>query len=117
MKNSLKLEEFGQLLLSVCAFIQLDYAWWLFPISLFLPDLSIMGYAINTKVGAWLYNLFHHKLSAILVWGIGYLLHNSFLELVGIILYAHSSLDRMLGYGLKFNDDFKNTHLGWIGKK
>ncbi|MDE1192697.1 MAG: hypothetical protein PW786_11245 [Arachidicoccus sp.] len=23
----------------------------------------------------------------------------------------------MLGYGLKLDDNFKNTHLGWIGKK
>ena len=39
------------------------------------------------------------------------------LELAAIILFAHSSLDRALGYGLKYDDSFGNTHLGSIGKK
>jgi len=29
----------------------------------------------------------------------------------------HVAVDRALGYGLKFNDDFQHTHLGWIGNK
>ena len=33
-----------------------------------------------------------------------------------IILFAHISMDRIFGYGLKFNDSFFNTHLGKIGK-
>jgi hypothetical protein len=33
-----------------------------------------------------------------------------------LVLYGHSSMDRMLGYGLKYADDFKHTHLGWLGK-
>ena len=32
--------------------------------------------------------------------------------LAGIILFGHSSFDRILGYGLKYTDSFKNTHLG-----
>ena len=38
------------------------------------------------------------------------------LEIAGIILLAHSAFDRMLGYGLKYSDSFKNSHLGKIGK-
>lgn len=26
-------------------------------------------------------------------------------------------MDRIFGYGLKYSDDFKHTHLGMIGKK
>ena len=37
--------------------------------------------------------------------------------LAGLIIYGHSCMDRMLGYGLKFGDHFKHTHLGWIGGK
>ncbi len=33
------------------------------------------------------------------------------------LLFAHSSFDRMLGYGLKYNDSFNHTSLGWTGKK
>jgi hypothetical protein len=42
--------------------------------------------------------------------------HNNIPELIGVILFSHSSLDRMLGYGLKFEKGFKFTHLGEIGK-
>ena len=117
MNNILKLEELGQLILSIILFNQLDYSWWVFPACILLPDLSMIGYLINTQTGAWTYNFFHHKLVAIIILGFGFWLSNSLLTLTGVILFGHSSMDRMFGYGLKFNDNFKNTHLGWIGKK
>lgn len=48
---------------------------------------------------------------------LGYWLDSQVLSLSGIIVFGHSAIDRALGYGLKFNDDFKHTYLGWIGKK
>lgn len=117
MKNFLTLEEFGQFLLSIFLFSRLEYAWWVFPACLLLPDLSIIGYLVNPKIGAGLYNFFHHKLVAVFIFVLGFWLNNHLFSLVGIILFAHSSMDRIFGYGLKFNDDFKHTHLGWIEKK
>ncbi|HAJ82707.1 MAG TPA: DUF4260 domain-containing protein, partial [Zunongwangia profunda] len=52
MSNLIKLEEVGQFLLSLLLFNQLDYAWWVFPACLLLPDLSMLGYLINPKIGA-----------------------------------------------------------------
>ena len=117
MHNLLILEEVGQFFLSIILFNQLDYAWWIFPACLLLPDLSMIGYLVDTKTGAWIYNFFHHKLVAITVLFIGFWLNHSILVLAGIILFGHSAMDRIFGYGLKFNDNFKNTHLGWIGKR
>ncbi len=117
MNTLLKLEELGQFLLSILLFNQLDYAWWVFPACLLLPDLSMIGYAFNTKTGAWLYNIFHHKLLAIAVLFLGFALQSPVLTLAGVILFGHSAMDRIFGYGLKFKDDFKHTHLGWIGRK
>lgn len=117
MKNLLKLEEVGQLLLAMFLFYQLDYAWWVFPACILLPDVSMVGYLVNTKTGAWCYNFFHHKLVAIIIYFIGFSVDSSLLLLAGVILFSHAAMDRALGYGLKFNDDFKHTHLGWIGKK
>jgi len=31
-------------------------------------------------------------------------------------LFGHSSFDRVMGYGLKHEDAFQNTHLGRIGR-
>jgi len=117
MNNLLKLEELGQFLLSLILFNQLDYSWWVFPACILLPDLSMIGYLVNPKIGAWFYNFSHHKLVAISILVLGYGLNNSLLILAGVILFGHSAMDRIFGYGLKFNDNFKNTHLGWIGNK
>ena len=117
MSNLLKLEEAGQFALSIILFSQLDYAWWIFPAFILLPDLSMIGYVFNTKSGAVLYNLVHHKFVAIVVLALGYWMGNNALMLAGIILFGHAAMDRIFGYGLKYNDDFRHTHLGWIGQK
>lgn len=117
MKRLLKLEELGQFLLSIILFSQLAYAWWVFPTLILLPDISMAGYWVNPKTGARLYNLFHHKLLAVIILGLGFGLHHSLLTLTGVILFGHSAMDRIFGYGLKYDDDFKNTHLGRIGKR
>lgn len=114
MKNLLKLEEAGQFLLSIILFNQLHYAWWVFPVGLLLPDLSMVGYLINTKVGAYIYNFFHHKLVGIGISALGFSLTNEVFLLAGLIIFGHASMDRMFGYGLKLTDNFRNTHLGWI---
>ncbi len=57
------------------------------------------------------------SVQAIIVYFAGIYFNEHLVQLAGIILFAHSSLDRMLGYGLKYEDSFNNTHLGIIGKK
>lgn len=116
MTSIIKFEELGQLALAVLLFSQLDYAWWVFPACLLLPDLSMIGYLANPRIGALLYNIFHHKLLAIACIAIGYWLDEPLASLAGVILLGHSAMDRALGYGLKYSDSFKNTHMGRIGK-
>jgi len=77
----------------------------------------MLGYLVNTKVGAAVYNLFHHKGIAIAIAATGYYLHNDILTAIGILLFAHASFDRIMGYGLKYEDSFKNTHMGSLEKK
>ncbi|WP_207497038.1 DUF4260 domain-containing protein [Aridibaculum aurantiacum] len=117
MKKLINLEEAAKFLLSFLVFIQLGNSWWLYFALLFLPDLSMIGYAFNNRVGAAAYNLFHHQAVAIATLVAGYLLQADYLVIIGIILFGHSALDRMLGYGLKYPDSFSHTHLGWIGKE
>ena len=47
----------------------------------------------------------------------GFLYSNEVAIFIGILLFTHSSFDRLLAYGLKYTDDFKHTHLGFIGKR
>lgn len=116
MRNLLKLEEAGIFLLTVYFFNTLDCAWWWFPALLLLPDIGMIGYAVSPKIGAFTYNLFHHRLVATAVLFFGLAFENEYFLLAGTILFAHISFDRMIGYGLKFSDSFHHTHLGMIGK-
>jgi hypothetical protein len=117
MKKIIALEEVAMLVLSVVLFNKLSFAWWWYLALILAPDLCMLGYAVNTRVGAIAYNLFHHKAVAIVVYIAGLFLKNEIVQMIGLILFGHSSMDRMLGYGLKYPDSFQNTHLGLIGKK
>ena len=117
MKTLLKLEDLSEFIFGIFFFGLLSYTWWWFPVLLLTPDISMVGYLISPKVGAWLYNLFHHKGIAILCIILGYALGKNEISLAGSILLSHSAMDRMFGYGLKFESGFKNTHLGIIGNK
>lgn len=116
MKKIIALEEIAMFLLALFAFHYLSFSWWVFPALLLAPDLSMIGYAINSKVGAILYNIVHHKALAIAIFMVGFYLSSSILQLTGVILFAHSSMDRAFGYGLKYFNAFSHTHLGIIGK-
>ena len=86
-------------------------------ILILLPDIGMLGYVINSNIGAFVYNIFHHKGIAlgILIAGMYYQIES--IELTGVILFAHSAMDRLFGYGLKYPDSFSNTHMGKIGKE
>jgi ABC-type nitrate/sulfonate/bicarbonate transport system permease component len=119
MGKIIKTEEAAQMLAGLAGlyFLHLSVSWWLWIPLFFLPDISMLGYLAGTKVGAFTYNLFHHKGVAIIVAAIGLYLANNIIIAIGILLFAHSSFDRMFGYGLKYPDSFQHTHLGMIGKK
>lgn len=114
MKALISLEEAAMFGLSIYLFSYTGFAWWWFPVLLLAPDIGMFGYLVDTRVGAVTYNLFHHKGLAILILCAGWYLSIPLLELTGIILFGHSSVDRIFGYGLKYNDNFKHTHLGWL---
>jgi hypothetical protein len=116
MKTLLKLEELFMFGITIFLFSKMDFAWWWYPALLFTPDLSMLGYLINTKIGAATYNFIHHKALGISVYVLGTILASQPLQLAGLILFGHSSMDRVLGYGLKYADSFQHTHLGMIGK-
>ena len=114
MKSVLKLEELLQFALGIYLFSTLSYTWWWFLVLILLPDIGMLGYLVNTKTGALTYNVFHHKGLAILFFLAGIYFEIEVMQLIGIILFSHAALDRVFGYGLKYADNFKNTHLGHL---
>ena len=116
MKNLLKLEELLMLLLGLYLFSFMNYSWWLFALLFLAPDIGLLGYLVNTKTGAIFYNITHHKGIAIALSLTGSVYAVPVLQFAGLLMFAHSSFDRILGYGLKYNNNFRATHLGLIGK-
>ena len=117
MKELICFEEIALFGLGVFLFSLLGYSWWWFFGLLLAPDLSMFGYLINEKIGAWTYNLFHHRALSIIVLLVGWFMDSDMALVAGLILFSHASLDRIFGYGLKYERGFKYTHLGKIGKK
>lgn len=116
MKNLLKLEELFMLGFSLFLFSRYDFSWGWLALLFLTPDLSMLGYLINPRLGAWTYNLVHHRGVGTSLYIFGVLLSNPTLIFTGILFFTHSSFDRIFGYGLKHEDSFQNTHLGKIGK-
>ena len=102
MKSLLKTEELLMFIFGMYLFSVLDYEWWWFPSLLLLPDIGMLGYLISPKIGAIVYNSFHHKGIAVILYLLGAYFQFSMLQLIGIILFSHASMDRIFGYGLKY---------------
>jgi hypothetical protein len=84
---------------------------------LLAPDVSAAGYLGGNHLGAITYNVAHNWFIGGLVLGVGSWLVSPILVMAGAILVAHTGIDRVLGYGLKYPTAFQDTHLGRIGKR
>ena len=84
--------------------------------ALLVPDLSMVGYLRGPWLGSITYNAVHHLVLALALLGLGWWLAASWVILAGSIVLAHVGMDRALGYGLKLPTDFRDTHLGRMGR-
>jgi hypothetical protein len=113
-KIILHVEGFAVLALSIYFYGYSQFSWVLFFILLFSPDISMLGYLFNNNIGAMLYNVFHTYIISIGVVICGLILTNETILAIGLIWSAHIGMDRMIGYGLKYPTEFKDTHLNRV---
>jgi hypothetical protein len=97
-------------------FTALDEPYWLVPLLLFAPDLFMVGYARSTRAGAALYNVAHSYPAPALLGAVALGSSNHIWQAVALVWFAHIGMDRALGYGLKYDGSFQQTHLGSIGR-
>ena len=76
----------------------------------------MVGYLRSPKLGTLTYNLIHNWATGLAVLGIGLWLPSFPVAVAGAVVIAHIGMDRALGYGLKLQSAFQDTHLGRIGK-
>jgi hypothetical protein len=97
------------------AFLVSPSPWLVLPL-LLVPDVSMLGYLGGPRLGAITYNAAHNLVLPIVMLLLGWLFVTAPLVLAGAIVLAHVGMDRALGYGLKLPTDFRDTHLGRIGR-
>ncbi len=118
MKLILKLEQTALFLLSIIVFYEIsNLPWYFYAALFFVPDISFVAYALNSKIGAVCYNLLHHQGIWIMVAVLGYYAELEWLFGLGVVFVGHAAFDRLFGYGLKYSDSFQHTHLGYIGNQ
>jgi hypothetical protein len=100
---------------SLIAYSATGQHWWLVPLTLLLPDAAMVGYLRGSRLGAQLYNLAHSTVLPAAMIGLGWWQARPLLLALGLIWLAHIGFDRLLGYGLKYDDHFQHTHLGHLG--
>jgi Domain of unknown function (DUF4260) len=97
---------------ALIAFGILGQPWWLVPAGILVPDIAMTGYLAGNRPGAHLYNIAHATPLPAVMLGISYWQADRLLMALALIWLAHIGLDRLLGFGLKYNDRFPHTHLG-----
>ena len=114
MRTLLRIEGFAVFLASLALYAHGAHAWKTFFILFLLPDLSLLGYCIGKKSGAIAYNIAHSYCIPLSLMVLGTNDANPQSLSNALIWMSHIWFDRFLGYGLKYTDDFCNTHLGVI---
>ncbi|MDN4524055.1 DUF4260 domain-containing protein [Fictibacillus fluitans] len=112
MKKTLQAESLLFLILTLLLYFyhfHFSIVW--FFVLLFVPDFSMLGYSVNPRMGSITYNFFHTYLLPLLLGIVGMIVKMDAFIMIGLIWAAHIAMDRTLGYGLKSEHSFKETHL------
>lgn len=110
-RSYLRIEGLAAFALAVASYLALEGPLWLFLVLSLAPDLSMLGYLAGQRVGSQVYNVAHTyaapaSLGAAAVW-----LDVRLALLVAVVWAGHIGADRLVGYGLKYETGFKDTHL------
>jgi hypothetical protein len=115
-KYLLRAEGLTVLALAVALYWRGGFSWILFAVLFLVPDVSMLGYFINPRIGAACYNAVHTYVGPFLLALIGLFAGAPICMAIALIWAAHIGFDRLLGYGLKYQTAFTDTHLGKIGR-
>lgn len=108
----------GLALFAICVFAywKLGVTWWLFAALILAPDLAMVGYLAGPRFGAHLYNAAHITVMPLVLGFAGFFVGSVVAMAAAAVWLAHIGMDRMLGFGLKYETAFGDTHLGRVGK-
>jgi hypothetical protein len=110
----LRLEGLLTLVVSAYLYARSGHSWLVFAALFLVPDASFAGYLAGPRIGAIVYNIAHSQVGPLLLAIAALTTGATFMY--PLIWAAHIGFDRALGYGLKYQTAFGDTHLGRIGR-
>jgi Domain of unknown function (DUF4260) len=107
----LRLEGLAVLVGALVLYFDADFGWVLLVVLFLAPDLSFVGYILGPRTGALCYDAVHTEIFPIALGTAGVVGNAEPAIKIALIWLAHIGMDRLLGYGLKYPTEFKDTHL------
>jgi hypothetical protein len=109
----LRLEGLLELVVGCIAYQRLyPHHWGIFAVLFLAPDISLLGYLRSaSKASAVFYNLVHSYVLPLALGLLAWKLDSGLTGQLALIWLAHISFDRCLGFGLKFPESFRVTHI------
>ncbi len=110
----IKIESLALLIAALGLYIHQSGNGWGLIALILVPDLSALGYLKSVGFGSALYNSVHTYLLPAVLLALSLALNNPLILQIALIWFIHIAGDRLLGFGLKYPTEFKDTHLGRI---
>jgi hypothetical protein len=110
-RTVLRIEGLAVLAVALAAYAWLGGPLWLLAVLALAPDLSIAGYLAGPRVGRGAYNLAHTYTLPLALGVVGLWTGAVGAMLVATVWAGHIGADRLVGYGLKHETGFGDTHL------
>jgi hypothetical protein len=99
---------------AILVYRHLHASWAMFALLFLAPDLFMIGDLFGAQAGARIYNLAHTYLAPATLFAFVWLAPCPKLLPFALIWAAPIGFDRLLGYGLKYEEAFKSTHLARV---
>ena len=110
-RSFLRLEGLTVFTVTLAGYFTLDGPIWLLLVLALAPDLAMIGYLAGPRLGSVCYNVFHTYTLPAVLGALGFWADIELALLVALVWAAQIGADRLVGYGLKFETGFKETHL------
>jgi hypothetical protein len=112
--NMLRLEGLVIMLASIIMAIYVKTHWLLIIVGFFAFDISLIGYKVNKRVGAIIFNIGHTLSIPIALLLLAILESVPLLLSISLLWIGHIGYDKMRGFGLKYPEDFNDSYLQHI---
>ena len=107
----LHLEGLALFAAALVVYLDRDYSLLLAAALFLAPDVSFAGYLAGPRIGSYVYNAVHTLVGPLALGAVGVAADERAAVAIALGWLGHNGLDRALGYGLKYETAFKDTHL------